>query len=771
MPDPTAPSPARSRPGLRPLLIALPALTLLTGVLYPLALAAVARVAFPHQAGGSLVERGGAVVGSGVVGQNFAGAGYFRPRPSACGYDGAASGASHLGPNDSKLRAEVAAAVAEYRRANELPPVAPVPADAVTRSGSGLDPHISPADAELQAGRVARARSLDEALVRRHALAHTSGPQLGFLGESRVNVLALNLALDAGLEPGPAPLGLLLGGWAGRRWVEYAAFLAVVLGAAWPVGGTLARLFSGAPTGVERGLLRLLGVRPGSEMTAGEYAAAFVLFGLGGGALVFALLLVQGALPGGPDGQYLTTSMTPDLALNTAVSFSTGTTWQAYSGESTLRYWAQLAGLTAQGFAAGGAGLAVAAAFARGFARRSSPAVGDFWVDLVRATVRVLLPAAFALGLVLVWQGVPMNFAPYAEVVTVEGRTQVIAQGPVAALEAIKNLGTNGGGFFGANGAHPAANPTPLSNFLGLLAIAVIPASLPVMFGRLAGRPRAGWLLLAVMAALFAAGLVVCDFAESADPAYAAGRGVVGGNLEGKETRFGVGGSVLAAVVTSNGATGSNNSMHGSFHPLGVLVMLGNMLLGEIVFGGLGSGLYGMVVVALVAAFLGGLMVGRSPEYLGKSVGVTEAKLVAAFVLVHPATILLLAALASATDAGRAGPTGEGPRAFSELAFAYASCAANNGTAMGGLGANTPFYNLTTTAAMLLGRFAPAVLAILLAGRFAAQRQRESAGGLSGEDGAFALLVLASAVLVGAICFLPALALGPLAESLGSAPH
>jgi potassium-transporting ATPase potassium-binding subunit len=557
------------------------------------------------------------------------------------------------------------------------------------------------------------------------------------------------------------------------RWLEYAAFLGLVLALARPVGLYLARVFEGERTfpdpllrPAERLLYHLMRVRPEQEMTVPVYTACFLIFSALGTACLFLLLLGQQWLPGGPDDRYLPTPLTTDLAANTAISFSTTTTWQAYAGESTLRYLTQLVGLAAQNFLAGAAGLALGMAFIRGFARAKSPTLGNFWVDLVRGLLWVLLPLSLAGGLVFVAQGVPLNLAPYTEARTLEGSTQVIAQGPVAALEVIKNLGTNGGGFFNANGAHPYENPTPLTNFLALLMIAVLPASLPIAFGHMAGRPRAGWALLAVMVVLFVAGLLVCDAAEQTIPTRLADLGVTGGNMEGKETRFGIGGSVLAAVVTSNGATGSYNSMHGSYQPLGVLVPLVNMLLGEVVFGGLGTGLYSMVMLALVGVFMGGLMVGRTPEYLGKTIAIPEAKLIALYILLTPLVVLLLAGWALVADAGQAGlVTNGGPRGFTEILFAYASCMANNGQNMAGLNANSTFYNLTTAAAMAAGRFGLAALALALAGRFAAQgRKPATIGTLPCDTLTFGVLVLGAVLLIGALCFLPALALGPIAE-------
>ena len=556
------------------------------------------------------------------------------------------------------------------------------------------------------------------------------------------------------------------------RWLEYAVFLGLVVALAHPVGLYLARVFMGQPTfpdrvlrPVEALLYRLLGVRPEQEMTPLVYLLCFLAFSVVSTVLLFVLQLCQSWLLGGPDERYLTTPMTPDLAANTALSFSTTTTWQAYSGESTLRYLTQLVGLVAQNFLAGAAGLAVGIAFIRGFSRERSATLGNFWVDLVRGLLWVLLPLSLIGSVLLVWQGVPLNLSAYVEAHTVEGQTQTLPQGPVAALEFIKNLGTNGGGFFGANGAHPYANPTPLTNFLGMLAIAVLPASLPLTFGHMVGRPRAGWLLLTVMVILFVAGLVVCDLAEQGAPRLA-DLGVTGGNMEGKEVRFGVGDSVLTAVVTSNGATGSNNSMHDSYQPLGVLVLLVNMLLGEVVFGGLGTGLYSLVLVALVGVFMGGLMVGRTPEYIGKTITITEAKLIALYILLAPLVVLPLTGLAALTGAGQAGlTTNNGPHGFTEIFFAYTSCVANNGQSMASLNGNTIFYNLTTLLPMAAGRFGLAALALALAGRFAAQgRKAPTVGTLPCDTPTFGVLVLGTVVLVGALCFLPALALGPIAE-------
>jgi K+-transporting ATPase ATPase A chain len=495
-----------------------------------------------------------------------------------------------------------------------------------------------------------------------------------------------------------------------------------------------------------------------------RYALAFTLFGVVNVVIVYCLLRWQAWLPWFFPN-VMTTSMTPDLAANTAVSFATTTTWQAYGGETTMSYFSQLM-LVGQNFVAGAAGLAVGIAFIRGYAREKSAGLGNFWSDLVRALLWVLLPLSLLGSVFLIAQGVPMNLLPYTIAHTVEGGTQTIAQGPVAALEFIKNLGTNGGGFFSVNAAHPFENPNGLANLIELLAIVVIPAALTHTFGRMVGRPRDGWVIFWTMTALFIAGLIACNFAELTTT----GRNLVGGNMEGKEVRFGVNGSALAAVVTSNGATGSYNSMHDSFQPLGVLVPLVNMLLGEIVFGGLGTGLISMIFVALIALFVGGLMIGRTPEHLGKGIGVPEMKIIALYTLVCPAVVLVLTAIAVVTKPGLAGlTTNAGTHGFTEILFAYTSAFANNGQVMAGLTANNVFYNLTTIVAMVTGRFLLSILALALAGRFAAMGHRKPSVGTMPSDGfPFGVLLAATAILLGALNFLPAIAMGPLVEHFSS---
>jgi K+-transporting ATPase ATPase A chain len=566
--------------------------------------------------------------------------------------------------------------------------------------------------------------------------------------------------------------------------IQYVLFVATVTVLVKPLGGYMERVFSRKRTvldlvclPIERLLYRITAVDPNVEMNGKEYVTCFVFFGLAGTILLYAILRMQQFLPWFFP-QYHTTALSPDLTLNTAISFSTTTTWQSYAGENTMSYFSQMVGLCAQNFMAGAAGLAVGVAFIRGLAGQLSDTLGNFWVDLTRALLWVLLPGALVGALLLVWQGVPMNFHPYTIANTVEGSHQVIPQGPVAALEIIKNLGTNGGGFFNANGAHPYENPTPLTNFLELLAIVLLPAAFTNTFGRMVGQPRQGWLLYSVMVLLFSGGLIFVHHFEQRGPQLGnvdlknrlvqpAGN-VSGGNMEGKEVRFGIGGSVLAAVVTSNTATGSFNSMHDSYTSLGGMVLLVNMLLGELVFGGLGTGLYSMVMAAAIAVFLAGLMVGRTPEYLGKKIGPAENKMIMLYALAAPLVVLPLAAIAVNTRLGLSGLTvNNGPHGLTEILFAYASCFANNGQSFASLSANTPFYNLTTGLAMMMGRFGLAIPALAFAGLFGRQRNTPSSlGTLPTHSLVFGVLLTACLITMVALSYLPALALGPLLERL-----
>src|SRR5260221_597433 len=568
--------------------------------------------------------------------------------------------------------------------------------------------------------------------------------------------------------------------------VQYGAFLLVVLVLVKPVGGYLQRVFAGQRTlldpvlrPIERGIYRLAGIDSARQMDGKQYAIAFVLFGLLGTLLLYAILRLQAVVPAA-NSTHLTTPLTPDLAFNTAVSFTTTTTWQAYAGETTMSYLSQILGLAAQSFLAGAAGLAVGVAFIRGFANDRSATLGNFWVDLVRALLWVLLPVSVVGAVFLIWQGVPMNVNPYVHATTLEGAHQVIAQGPVAAQQWIELMGTNGGGFFNVNTAHPFANPTPLTNFVEMLAIVVVPAGLTNTFGRMVGRPRQGWVLFWVMMALFVGGLIIGGVAEqNGNPRMAPYASQVssdasalttqpGGNMEGKEVRFGIGSSELTEEVTSNTSTGSTNSLPDSYTPVGGAVPLVNMLLGDIIFGGLGSGLYGMGMVALLGLFITGLMVGRTPEYLGKKIQEREIKLIMIYTLIGPLALLLLTAVVVVTPAGLAGlTTNSGPHGLSEMLFAYSSNFTNNGQPFAGLSANSPFYNLTAVVAMLLGRFGLAIPALMLAGRLCSQPHRApTPGTLPTDTPLFASVIIGTVLIVGALTYFAVVALGPVIEQL-----
>jgi potassium-transporting ATPase potassium-binding subunit len=568
---------------------------------------------------------------------------------------------------------------------------------------------------------------------------------------------------------------------------EYLMFFVVLTATVRPLGSYLAKVFAYEATffdrlaaPLERIVIRLVGPAAERPMKWPEYFLSFVGFGIAGAVFIVLILKRQRVLPFyhllGKD--LLSTPVTDDLAVNTAVSFSTTTTWQAYGGETTMSYFSQIVALASQNFLAAAAGLAVGIAFIRGIACDGGGTLGNFWRDVIRAMLWVLLPLSIPGALFLVWQGVPMNLHAYTTATTLQGAPQMIAQGPVAALEFIKNLGTNGGGFFNANGAHPYENPTALSNFVEMLAIVILPAALCYTLGAMTGRRRHGWLLYCVMSLLFALGLAGVQRAENAgNPAllravapstFDTSNVAWAGNTEGKEVRFGTTGSTLAVVATSNGATGSTAAAPDSLSPLGGGIALFNMLLGEVTYGGLGTGLISMILAALLVVFIGALMIGRSPAYLGNEIGVLPMKLIAGYMLISGMVILPLTALGVMAAAGRAGlTTNLGPHGLTSIAFAYTSSFANNGQSFGGLSVNSPFYNYTTAAAMLAGRFLLTLPALALAGTFAERPRRGVTSGSFPTDGVlFALLLIAMIVLVAGLNFLPLLCLGPVAEHM-----
>ena len=557
-------------------------------------------------------------------------------------------------------------------------------------------------------------------------------------------------------------------------WLQIGLFFAVILAITRPLGRALFRIFEDeahrplprvvAP--LERWLFRATGIAGQGEQTWLQYAVSMLVFSALGVFVTYAIERAQGHLPLNPQGL---PGVGPQLAFNTAVSFVTNTNWQAYSGESTMSNLTQMAGLAWHNFTSAGTGIAVALALARGLTRKAdgNKTLGNFWKDLIRAIFLVLLPLSFVIALIFASQGVLQTFAPNLTLTTLEGVKQTLAMGPIASQEAIKMLGTNGGGFFNANSAHPFENPTALMNFLQMVLIFAISAALTWTYGKMAGDSRQGWAIFAAMSVLWLAGVAVAYHSEAGPNPALAGLGVDqgAGNLEGKELRFGIAASALFATVTTDASCGAVNSMHDSFNPLGGLVPLANIKLGEVVFGGVGAGLYGMLIFVLLSVFIAGLMVGRTPEYLGKKVEAKEMKLAMLYVLVFPLLILGFSAVAAVKPFGTGTLNNAGPHGLSEILYAYTSAAGNNGSSFAGLSANTPWYNLTLGVTMLIGRFLMIVPALAIAGSMRGKRSvPPSLGTFPTHGWLFAGLLVSVVVIVGALTFFPALSLGPIAE-------
>jgi K+-transporting ATPase ATPase A chain len=564
--------------------------------------------------------------------------------------------------------------------------------------------------------------------------------------------------------------------WQG--WFLIIFFVVAVATMTRPLGGYIARIVDGNRPGprslivLESGIYRLAGVDPTREQSWVGYALSLLCFHLIGIVALYGLQRLQHLLPFNP--QKLA-AVGPDLALNTAVSFATNTSWQSYAGETTLSYLSQMAGITVQSFLSGATGIAVAIVLLRGFARVSARTVGNFWVDLTRITLYLLLPICVVASLLLVSQGVPQTLKAYVEATTLEGDRQLLAYGPVASQEVIKLLSGDGGGFFNVNSAHPFENPTALTGLIELLLIFMIGAALTNTFGRMVGDERQGWALFTAMAVLFLAGVTVVYGGEAGrNPVFspmgidqAAGPDQAGGNMEGKEVRFGPAQSALFAMVSTASSDGAVDAMHDSFMPLSGAVLMANMKIGEVIFGGPGSGLFGMLLLVIVAVFVAGLMVGRTPEYLGKKIEADEIKMAMLALLITPAVILGAAAIAVVVPDGLSGPANDGPHGFSEILYAYTSAGATNGSAFAGLSANSAFYNLTLAAAMFAGRFLVIVPVLCLAGTLAAKRRvPPSAGTLPTHGPQFIALLLGTIIIFGGLTFLPALVVGPVAEHL-----
>ena len=557
-------------------------------------------------------------------------------------------------------------------------------------------------------------------------------------------------------------------------WALILLFVTILAALAKPVGLWLFALYEGRSTPlhrllgpVERGFYRLAGIDPGAEQGWRRYALHMLLFNLALALFTYAILRLQGVLPGNPRGF---AGVGADGAFNTAVSFTTNTNWQWYAGETTLSNLSQMLGLTIQNFLSAATGIAVAFALFRGFARREMKTIGNFWADMTRATLYLLLPICAVYAVFLIASGVPQTLAGWVDATTLEGVKQTIALGPVASQEAIKMLGTNGGGFFNANSAHPFENPTSLTNLVQMLSIFAIGVGMPWCFGKAVGDTRQGWAILAAMGVLFIAGITVAYWQEATGNPLLHQLGAGGGNMEGKEVRFGIAASALFAVVTTAASCGAVNAMHDSFTALGGMIPLFNMQLGEVIVGGVGAGIYGFLLFAILAVFVAGLMVGRTPEYVGKKIEAREVKLAMLAVAVLPLVILGFTALGSVLPAGLAGPLNKGPHGFSEILYAFTSGAGNNGSAFAGLSAGTPFYNGLLGIAMWLGRFFVIVPILAIAGSLAAKRHTAATSGSFPTTGGLWVGLLVGVILIlGGLTFLPSLALGPIADHLAVA--
>jgi len=792
--------PSTFRTQLRPALIIFLLVTVVAGLLYPLLITGIAQIAFPVEANGNLITYDGHVAGSALIGQPFSSPGYFWGRPSATTpypYNPEPSTGSNLGPTNPELLNEVSARVSALRAAdpgNNLP----VPVDLVTSSASGLDPDISIAAAQYQVSRVARARNISETDIAWLVDQNTQQPQYWLFGESRVNVLSLNLALDdlmAHRISVPAQkTGIIiqeisspipgLSEKDGFQLILYAVLLILFLV---PIGRFMAKVYTGEPTiltpvtaPVERWVYRVLGTSPDEEMDWKTFGIALILFNVLGIIVVFLVQQFQHILPLNPTGLG---PVSWDISLNTAISFATNTNWQAYAGETTLSYLTQMIALTVQNFVSAATGMAVLIALIYGISRKSTDKIGNFWVLLTRS-IAILLPICIIISVILVSQGTIQTFNgpvtvplldPVKDSNGVLITTQTIPLGPAASQVAIKLLGTNGGGFFNTNSAHPFENPTPFSNFIEILSILLIPVCLCYTYGRMVGSARKGIAILIAMTIIFVPLLGLAIWSETGgNPAFtplgvdqAGGALQPGGNMEGKEVRFGVPFASMFSIVTTATSCGAVNSMHDSFMPLGGLAQMLMMQFGEVVYGGVGSGLYGMLIFIIIAMFIAGLMVGRTPEYLGKKIEPREMKIATVIIIIPILLILAGTAIAVLTDVGKSAVLNPGAHGFSEILYAFTSVAQNNGSAFAGLSVNSLFYNLITAIMMGIGRYLPAILTLALAGAFAMKKiVPVSEGTLHDHRPLFIIWLVFVIVIVGALSFLPVLALGPVAEYL-----
>lgn len=756
---------------------------LITGLLYPAFVTGIAQIAFPHQANGSPVIDNGTVVGSELIGQNFTQEQYFHGRPSAAGagYDAMLSGGNNFGSSNSKLHQRINASIQEMSLDGTITTNGSVAVDAVTASGSGLDPHITVANALEQVPRVAHARNMTTDQVQRLVSHYIEGRDLGILGEPRINVLKLNLALDTlkssnSVKSNPFDYGnpQIFGIF------QVVFILGIVILLAFVIGTFLFTIVTGRHTilstklkNAEAWLFRILRVNPEEEMNWKTYTWCVITFSLISFLFTYFLLRLQGVLPLNPQAL---PSVPSNVALNAAVSFGTNTNWQVYSGEQTMSYLSQMLPLAFQNFMSAAVGMAVALALIRGITKRKKDkSLGNFWVDITRIVLYILLPICIIFALVFVSQGVPQTFNGPLQVTTLEGAHQVIPMGPVASQEAIKELGTNGGGFFNANSAHPFENPTPFTNALQIILLLLIPFSFLVLFGRMARQMKQGFVLFIVILIFLVTAISVTTYEEQVGNRSLNRLGVdqspsglqAGGNMEGKEVRFGIYGSTLYAIATTSTSCGAVNSMHDSYTPLGGMIPMVLILLGEVVPGGAGAGFFSLFMYVIITIFIAGLMVGRIPNYLGKKIESFDMKMTVLILISIETTILVFAALSVVTPDGLSSITNPGPHGLSQILYAFGSGVGNNGSAFAGLNAATLWFIVTMVIAMFIGRFFIIIPMLAIAGSFAEKYiHPTTAGTLPTDNATFGAILIGVIVIVAGLSFLPILVLGPILEHL-----